>query len=115
VVGPWIGPPCSPEVQRCVERCADEECRNECFGSEPECAYCVYQTIIECANRQGCADAWREFACCSESVPVCAGLVGAERLNCGDSCPEQLDRYSECLNGTMCFFGIEEACRVRLF
>jgi hypothetical protein len=119
IVEPYTGPAaCSDAVSECVRGCemgGPEDCFGECIAAEPQCQFCFYQSFIACANDGGCLDAWRQFACCTESVPTCAGVEGVARLQCAGECPAEIDEYSFCLNasGDMCAFRAATECNIR--
>lgn len=97
------GPGCSFEALECLESCdfaGDPDlCQQECFEAHPNCGACIYDTLISCANRQGCQEAWNTFACCTERSG-CVGLRGGDRLACAEACPFEVESYGECVETT---------------
>ena len=112
-------PPCSESVNACIRRCmttGGDGCVEMCLAAEPECQRCFYQSMIACGNEMGCQDAWGEFACCTESIPICADAGGFDRLNCAGSCMAEIEGWSTCLEsvGLMsCILDTQPRCNLR--
>jgi len=99
---------CSSATATCVSGCTTGACQQDCLDADvsPNCAGCVNQNSISCANSGSCQSEWDVYNCCildtcgsdpssaciSGAIDgACAGAVGTWR-----TCSDAVDLNAVC-------------------
>ena len=93
----YEGPRCRPDTLDCFAACEGDACQ-ECYERDLACQACVNTTMVACASRLGCEEAWERLACCAEASS-CPSLDVMDVLACGSgACMAEVDALVVCVN-----------------
>lgn len=103
---------CAAATGTCLDACTDATCFDTCLASDPgmgECALCLDDAFLSCANAAGCQAQWDALMCCIDtcadpSSEACFTTTCAAQASAYDACASTQEATCGA-SGAVCFPG----------
>ena len=88
------GQACAAATRTCVDACTTDACWESCLTADPDpenCAICLEDGYLACANAAGCQAEWDAVICCYD------GCADPEAPECETTCATSANAYDACI------------------